>query len=195
MGGPRILQSTCEWKAVRCRADKDSTVQARRLHVEQLQLTDEEQGQSNTGKIGSFAKPDPATSAARDKMMNAREALMDSIATGNLPQALLPESARRELRQKRDQRILRLRQEVGEAPREGCFRCGGAHHRAACQATESVEERQGQPRLAWPKTSPHPDQIEDDGVPAHWLQEPAPVDATTAVQAGIDYIAAWSSWF
>ena len=195
MGGPRILQSTCEWKAVRCRADKDSTVQARRLHVEQLQLTDEEQGQSNTGKIGSFAKPDPATSAARDKMMNAREALMDSIATGNLPQALLPESARRELRQKRDQRILRLRQEVGEAPREGCFRCGGAHHRAACQATESVEERQGQPRLAWPKTSPHPDQIEDDGVPAHWLQEPAPVDATTAVQAGIDYIAAWREQF
>ena len=32
-------------------------------------------------------------------------------------------------------------------------------------------------------------------MPAHWLQEPAPVDATTAVQAGIDYIAAWREQF
>ena len=112
--GPKILQSTCEWRAVKCRAETDNTVQARRLHVEQLQLTDEEQGQSNTNKIERFAKPDPATSAARDKMMNARGVLMDSIAAGNLSQAPLPESARRELKQKRDQRILRLRQEVGD---------------------------------------------------------------------------------
>ena len=120
---------------------------------------------------------------------------MDSIAAGNLSQAPLSESARRELKQKRDQRILRLRQEVGETPREGCFRCGGAHHRTACQAAESVEERQGQPRWKWPKSSPHPDQIEDDGAPARWLQEPAPVEATTAVQAGIDYITAWREHF